>query len=111
MKTKAQAEKAGKKLLKRLKGKGWKLRVWENIGWHYSARNGPINVYESHTEGMYSCLLSDRLDDPIGGSALWTTEFRNKDPNKVVAHEVKAARKQLNEIIDAVSFVERIVEN
>ena len=45
MMNKQEAEERGQALLKRMKGKGWKLRVHENIGWHYNVWNGPAAVY------------------------------------------------------------------
>lgn len=39
-----RAKQHGRALAKRL-GKGWKPRIWENLGWHYTAKRGPIEVY------------------------------------------------------------------
>lgn len=110
MKTKAQAEEAAKSLIKKMNGKGWKLRMWQNIGWHYEIRNGPIAVSPCYPEGKFSCKLSDSLEDSYGGSLIWANNFSSKDPNKAVMHEIKNARKELNLIIDAVRFVENIME-
>ena len=43
----------GAALAKRL-GKGWKPHVKENMGWHYSARNGGWNVHADTYKGVIS---------------------------------------------------------
>ena len=105
--TKAEAQKAGKALLKRMKGKGWKLDVWDNLGWHCEVRNGPIEVCDSYGNG-YMALMSDNLRSSSGGNVQWTTTFSHKDPNKAAAHEIRSARKFLNRWTKAVEFAENI---
>jgi len=102
---KADATKKGKALLKRMRGKGWKLHVWENLGWNYSVENGPLSVSPaSRTE--FFCLLSDDVRYTCGGLAMWTTDFKSSDPNKAVAHAAASARKVVNRLEKAVSFAE-----
>ena len=108
--TKQEAIEKGKALLARMKGKGWKLRVWGNIRWHCSVRNGPVEVYaNSHGKEEFSCLMSDVLDDGHGGSMLWDDNFYSKDPNKVVMRQVKKARKRVDELDMVVRFVEEVM--
>lgn len=82
------------KLLK-VMGPEWKARVYENLGWHYSLQRGPITLYEREKE--YSALIDDRLEDPVGGLALWTNDVskRYSDPKKAVI----AAIKQVEEVV------------
>lgn len=104
--TKTEAQEAGKALLARMKGTGWKLDVWENLGWQCSVRNGPVQIHDHR--GEYSCLVSDDLKDPAGGNGEWTTNFSSKDPNKAAAHEIRSARRHLNRYTKAVEFAENI---
>ena len=111
---KKEATERGTRLLKRMKGKGWKLRVYENMGWWYTVYNGPITVCE-HTPGRFSTLMLEKVpsDTFCGGvgSHLWYSETRTfKDPNRAVKYQVKLARKRANVILDAVEYVEAIVK-
>jgi len=108
MQTKAGAEKEGKALLKRMKGKGWKLKVWENIGWWYRVHNGPVAVYPT-TKDRFFCLLNDNVKVACGGLATWTDDFRSKDPNRAVSHQVKFAREVLDRMEKAVCYVEGVI--
>ncbi len=111
--TEKEARKAGKELLKRMKGKRWKLEVWNNLGWHCMVRNGPVQVHLDNYCGKdYSCLISDNLRDPSGGNIEWTTQDSKHftDPNKAVAHELKSARKYLNRWTKAVEFAENTIK-
>ena len=47
----AKAKADGKKLAARM-GKGWRVRTWENLGWHYSVANKICVVHES-VGGIY----------------------------------------------------------
>jgi len=47
----------------------WKLEVWENLGWYFCLKNGPVSVYQ-HKDG-YSCLIASNVNDPHGGGP-WT---------------------------------------
>lgn len=88
---KESAEKLGKELLARMKGDGWKLRVWENLGWHYSVKNGGMSVYPSFDGIAYHALLH-KENDGIGGETFWTDNNRHSDPNLVVERQLKTAR-------------------
>lgn len=97
--TKAEATAKAKALLKRMTTKGWKIRVHENMGWHYNLINGPVNLYEYVLEigkPHYSCLIGTENGGCGVGLALWTEEkaFKHpssKDPNKCVARAVSFA--------------------
>lgn len=84
----------GRRLLKRMKGRGWQLRVWQNLGWHYMVRKGTIQVYVSafgrngityHTMMGYENAGRPELSIP--------NDPRFKDPNQAVAAQVRFARK------------------
>ena len=94
------AMKHGKALLRRMKGKGWKLDVWENLGWHYAVYNGTLTVHATEYllgQTTYFTLLGDT--ERGGGECYWTEDFSSTDPNKVVerqlAHALKVAKGHL----------------
>ena len=109
MLTKIQATKKGKQLLQKMKGSGWKLRVWENMGWNYSVKNGPINVYPlDHGQNQrFHCLL-DCNEEGTGGLAIWSTDAISKDPNKVVQREIESARKVVDEYDRIVTLASKL---
>ena len=91
------AVKHGKALLRRMKGKGWKLDVWENMGWHYAVYNGTLTVHASEyamSKTTYFTLLGD--EERGGGLGFWTEngpESSSEDPNEVVERQVAYALK------------------
>lgn len=104
--TKAEATKEGKALLARMKGVGWKLRVWENCGWHYSVLLGTIYVYGS--PGCFNVLFSADKKIPGAGEIFWTTRGEHyKDPNRAVEMQLKCARTFVNKCSKAIEDVER----
>lgn len=93
----------GKRLLARMKGKGWKLHVNENIGWFYCVYNSNVTVspnygasnikqYPDESKLTYSCLISDEVGKAHSGLAMWGDNFTSKNPNKAVAHELANVR-------------------
>jgi hypothetical protein len=90
--TKAEATEAAQALKKRMKGRGWKIRVWDNIGWHFAVQNGPLNVHQCGDK--YSCLLGDG----VSGCGLWHSAHDgcfDPDPNKVVRVTIERAKQCL----------------
>jgi hypothetical protein len=47
----------GKNLAEHM-GPGWKMKVWDNLGWHYKVRNGVVDLHPKRQgdcrEGTYS---------------------------------------------------------
>jgi len=89
MKTKTEAAAAAAKLVKRL-GAGWRPRVWQNLGWHFAARKGPISVYPS-LDGQFHCLIAETDEQAPAGSGYWSGSDTKTfdDPRKAVEHELK----------------------
>lgn len=89
MRTKQQAEaQAAKALAKMRNPKTWKVRVHENLGWHWNlnAANGQICVapgYDGNTD--FFCMIS-RPGSPGGGNPEWTPcpGKRFSDPQSAV---------------------------
>jgi hypothetical protein len=92
-KTKEQAEHAGLKVLVQMP-RGWKLRVWNNLGWHFSVYFGVCQIYQDiyGKDVSYSCLISSEPHQRPGaaGGGPWTTRgISHKTP--VAALEAEAA--------------------
>ena len=100
IKTKKEARRLGNKLLKRMRGDGWELDVWQNIGWHYCVRaNEVISVYpvsERLDETKYTCLLGGQNY----GVMLFSETFSHEDPNVVVEHQLEFAQEALQAFVD-----------
>ena len=90
MKTEKQAQQAGQLLLGKMRGTGWKLRVWENLGWHYSVSAGPVCVHES-ADGGFFALVSDDPEKAGPGASFWTRPGGYTDPNRAVRAAVRRA--------------------
>jgi hypothetical protein len=72
MKTRAEAAAAGKQAQRQLP-KGWKLRVWENLGWHYSLSKGNVRLLPpDDISDRWSCLISEVPTDVPGSGGPWT---------------------------------------
>jgi hypothetical protein len=99
--TKEETEKLAQKL-KGIMGKGWKVKVWNNLGWHFSVHlDNMIHVYEGFRDGDYKYHVM------IGeGSAMLamlspeTCDCYDKDPRNAVKKAVEAYNKNLQVFID-----------
>jgi len=91
--SKEKAEAEGNALLARMKGRGWKLRVWQNFGWHYSIYNGSMNVHPTQNSCLerYYTLLGDNKHKHAG-CVFWSMNGKTyKDPNDAVEEQLNAA--------------------
>jgi hypothetical protein len=106
-----RAYKEGGALLARMKGAGWRLSVWENLGWHYAVYSGAITVHPSRHGGRttYSALMSSELplegSHPGGGSMLWhdSEHRRFAEPNAAVRFQLKLAQAVLAGLVKTVT--------
>lgn len=61
-KTKDLAMQAAKRMKKRMKNPGWKIRVWENIDWHFSLQlpvlTGGLSLSVTFGKEKYMCMGS-----------------------------------------------------
>lgn len=98
--TKKEVTRKGRVLLKLMRGKGWKLRVWENMGWHYSVVSGPISVHPTlwSDETYYFSMISDDPKRAGGGAGIWTSSglATRKDPNQ----SVKVSYKIMDSVVE-----------
>jgi hypothetical protein len=95
MTSRRNAEIAGNKLLKRMKGKGWKLKVWENLGWHYAVY---LPIGDAWRLTVHPSLYRDEeayftlLGRGGGGEPCWTPEGSHPDPNQAVRDQMDLIR-------------------
>jgi hypothetical protein len=102
--TKAEAEKKGKALRELMNfPKAWSVRVWQNMGWHYSIDNGYMSIRPTgFSDGEYFILASEH-DQHLVGSQNWLVKGNFKDPNNAVATQVDAIiayRDHINKMAD-----------
>lgn len=87
--TKEQATRRGKAMLRKMKTKGWKIRVHENIGWHYTLVCGSIMLNQESDCGLFY-ILCDDWEPPMGGRPDWLVRKHFKDPNQAVENQMIA---------------------
>jgi len=95
MKTKSEAQKAARALKVRMRDPStWKVRVWENAGWHCMLYRGTLQICTTNGGPPYSCLLGYDISEapPMGGAAIWLDHYSGSDPNEAVKQQLKIAR-------------------
>lgn len=100
---KAEAEERGRDLLKKMKGKGWRVVVWENCGWNYVVHAPHITVHPCHN-GQYMALISKEKDGS-GTPCHWHDPNTYKDPNAAVRRAVSKARRVVLGELETVTTV------
>lgn len=110
--TKEAAYSKGRRTLEKLKGEGWRLRVWENLGWHFALYNGALSLYYhryNDDKGSFSCMMSDKLGEGGYGAMIFSHHESFRDPNEAVAHQLKMSRAVVMNLVKVVDDVERRV--
>lgn len=112
--TKSEAVAKGRALLARMKGKGWKLRVHENLGWHYCVYSGPVGVSPSRTsQGVrFFSLVAGEPEGSKGSSglAVWSPNGTDyKDPNRAAQEAVKIVREVVGRYNQVLANAERAI--
>ncbi len=82
---------------------GWAVTLYgAPSAWSYNLSNGPMRLCQTcgDTDAgpRFFALLSDRMENPIGGSMLWHHVFIHANPNRVIERQIKLARKVIAEI-------------
>jgi len=93
--TRAEALKRGRELRK-LFPKGWKIRVWENLGWHLAFTfTEYVSVYFSpeNKKPRFFCLMGTKY----GGRPGWTSDYHSSNPMKCVKECLRLAAKDITE--------------
>jgi len=99
MMTKKQAERAGRALLKKMHGTQWKLRVWENLGWHYSVETINLSVSPC-SDTMFHCLLHPHY-------TFFGKAGESRNPNRAVRQTLATAKQQMAEYYAIVNQAEQ----
>lgn len=104
LKRKDDAERNARNLVAMMKGDSWKPVVFENMGWHWRAVSGPVQVYPSSAnDGTFWCMIGDDPKASPGGAGFWTPQRTRcfKDPNRAV----REAMKHVYEFVDRIDQV------
>lgn len=111
--TKTKAEKEAKWLQGRL-GNGWEIRVWENIGWHYSCEKYNISVHSAHLgQTLFHALVSDTASTPGTGAGIWSCSsgLWYSDPRDAVRSAVEQVNKTMAGLVAAQYDAQRCVDD
>ncbi len=111
--SKEEATKKAQAFLKKVKGKGWKIRVHQNMGWFYCLQNGYLSVheYDWDDDGLsYSCGLSNEVGG-VGTPMYWSDHPTHyDDPNEAIAGQIKRARAFIDRCNNVVQHAEMVAE-
>lgn len=109
-KTKKLAVRTAAAVIATMDSKGWRARVWENDGWHWSIFKGAIAVHEG-SNGKFFTLLASEIpepgDPPGGGAMLWSGGGSFSDPNEAVKDQLARACRVLTKLAAAVWSAEQ----
>lgn len=100
-KTKSEAKLRAKELADYLKkniGGNWKPFVWSNLGWHYKAILGTMNVYFDGYN-KYSCMIGESVDS-IGSPVYWHRSVLFTTPKKAVVFSMVQADSFIKKVTD-----------
>lgn len=103
------AERNAQNLVARLRGKGWKPVVFENMGWHWRAVSGPVQVYPSSVGDTFWCMVGSEPKRCVGGAAFWTPRRTRcfKDPNRAVKDAMRHVYDFAERINKTIKMAER----
>lgn len=97
------------------KRKGWKLEVWENLGWHFCLTNAPISIYEScGTIGgsSFFTLVADRPDETgYGTMKMHGIDTHAKTPKASAKLAMKAFKKIVEDQIACWDKIKAAIES
>lgn len=82
------ATKSADKLVELLGSEHWKPRVWENLGWHWSAMSKD-GWWQIHPIGGYTAFLT--LDNKSGHGGTWTES--GKTPQEAIKNALASTEK------------------
>lgn len=111
--TESEAKAAGEKLLAKMKAEGWRLDVWENLGWHIRVFNWPVSVSESYDGGYFAAMTGAEEDELATGVPDYFSlpgAGKGDGPNEAVESLIESARDFADEIERAVSTAEKFFE-
>jgi hypothetical protein len=98
--TKAEYDKAfseARTTLAKMKTRGWKIRVWENMGWHWSLTNALCGMSLHTTHDVRGLTFWGMMADgdcknaQHGSCGFQSCSHNSKDPNKAVTQLFKSS--------------------
>lgn len=89
-----KAVKLSKALCKRL-GAGWTPNVWENLGWHFSAKKGKLEVHRNAPRRYWANF----------NATVRQFETHDETPQGAVAKVIKMAEDAARSIVDEVADI------
>jgi len=109
--TKEEATEKAEKLLSKMTTKGWKIRVWDNLGWHYALEHPcgmSLHVHEYGEKTSYMPYLSP--DDHGGDCSIWHDPDQDADdPNEAVQKKIMYAQAYLEPYIQCIEKAEKML--
>jgi hypothetical protein len=87
----AEALKAGKALLSKMKGRGWKVEVWKNGGYYHCAVRAPHVAVYPGGKGYFAMVSPEAF--ACGTPVEWHDDRYYRDPNVAARRAVEKARK------------------
>jgi hypothetical protein len=87
--------------------KGWKIRVFENLGWHVNLVKGGMSLYwDCYNKGprTFSTLFDSSGHGP-GGEMYWSDHFHSINPNTALEHQLKLAKNFVKQCTKAIQEV------
>lgn len=107
-----EAHEEAKKTIATLKTKGWKAKVWENIGWHWALTNTicgislHANRYNPDKKWHFSTLASSVTGSSHGDMDINFVQGET-DPNRAIAKQIKQVRPVFQAGADALEALNR----
>src|SRR6188474_3140027 len=104
------AAKLGERIRKQLRGRGWKVRLNENLGWFVHVELvtpfSKIDVTPSQFSKpeMYHAMISDSPDS-AGGSGIWHTTKWFEGPQDAVDNALAEANRVVESLVLAVESI------
>lgn len=87
-----------------MSGRGWKIRVWENAGWHYSVETRRISVTE-HLDLPIVCRFHCMLRPHYG---FFGSVQPASDPNRAVVKCLEVVQESLQEYNNILNEAKRV---
>jgi hypothetical protein len=83
------AHQEARETIRKLKTKGWKARIWENMGWHWCLVNTLCGM-SLHNNGKFWTMINSEKESSHGDNGV-NFSRNHSDPNKAVAEQIKLA--------------------
>lgn len=73
-------------------GKGWKPKVWENLGWHWSAEKGGLKLHPIYVGGRVTGYTA-YLGEPNSAGGRWASYGRK--PASAIRNVIREAKRDV----------------